>query len=195
MRSNDGAIDSSGRFWLGVMNDPLVSTFTDSGVVFRLDPDRTLHRMITHVTIPNGIGWSADDKTMYFTDTPTKTIARFDYDAATGSISNRRVHWRLEGEAEDAAPDGWAMDVEGCIWQAVFGAGKVLRVSPEGTVIGVVKLPTRCVTCPVFVGDELVVTSAMEEKPEEFPESTRYEGSVFRINVGVKGMQPNKWRG
>ena len=114
--------------------------------MFRLDPDLTLHRMIESATIPNSIGWSADDKTMFLTDTPTKTISAVDYHSAAGNISNRRLYFRLEGEQEDAAPDGFAIDVEGCLWTAVYGAGKVLRVSPDGKVIGEVSLPTRCIS-------------------------------------------------
>lgn len=98
MRFNDGAVDSRGRYWAGAMNDPKVHEPTDEGVLFRLDPDLKLHRMIEKVTIPNGMGWSADDKRMFFTDTPTKNIFQFDYDAATGEISNRRVFFHCESE-------------------------------------------------------------------------------------------------
>lgn len=65
-RSNDGAVDAHGRFFVGAMNDQMtVSDFTDEGVLFRLDPDLSLHRMKEGVTIPNGMSWSADNKTMY----------------------------------------------------------------------------------------------------------------------------------
>ena len=40
--------------------------------------------MIEGVTIPNGISWSRDSKTMYFTDSPTKNIFAYDFDAETG---------------------------------------------------------------------------------------------------------------
>jgi len=189
---NDGAVDTSGRFWAGAMNDPTVTSPSDEGVVFRLDPDLELHRMIEGVTIPNSIGWSADDKAMFFTDTPTKTISKFDYDAATGNISNRRAYFRYEGE--EGAPDGFAIDVEGCIWTAIYGAGKVLRISPQGQVIGEISLPTRCVSCPRFVGEDLIMTTAVEEDPKAKPESSRYGGSVFRLGVGVSGMPINKWQ-
>ncbi|MCJ1471750.1 hypothetical protein MMC13_000390 [Lambiella insularis] len=194
MRSNDGAVDTSGRFWVGTMCDPTVTDPTDVGVVFRLDPDMTLHRMIEQVTIPNSIGWSEDDKTMFFTDSPTKTISKFDYDAATGDISNRRAYFEYSGDEEDAAPDGFAIDTQGCLWTAVFGAGKVLRISPEGKVIGEVLLPTRCISCPRFAGEDLIITSAVEEDPTTYAESAKFGGSVFRINVGVSGMPIRKWR-
>ena len=33
MRGNDGAVDCKGRFWVGTMNDPLVTDPTDEGTV------------------------------------------------------------------------------------------------------------------------------------------------------------------
>ena len=194
MRSNDGAVDQNGRFFVGAMNDPMVAEITNEGVLFRLDPDMKVHRVIEKVSIPNGIGWSVDGKIMYFTDSPTKTIFKFDYDATTGNISNRQPHFQLEGEEEDAAPDGLTVDVEGCIWTAIFGGGKVLRISPQGKVIGKIDLPTRCVSCPRFVGKDLFVTSAMEEDPKNYPESAKLGGSLFRVHVGLMGMPMHEFR-
>ncbi|MCJ1484321.1 hypothetical protein MMC06_004490 [Schaereria dolodes] len=185
MRLNDGAVDTQGRYWAGAMNDPLVTDPTDEGVVFRLDPDMKLHRVIEKVTVPNGIGWSADDKTMFFTDSPTGNIFKFDYEAATGIISNRSVFFHVDDKL--GVPDGFALDVEGYLWTAVFGGGKVLRISPEGVVVGEVSLPTRCISCPAFAGEELFIASAEEEDPKSYPESTKYAGSLFKVHVGVKG--------
>ena len=189
MRFNDGAVDSRGRFWAGAMSDPLVTEIVNEGVLFRLDPDLTLHRMIEKVGIPNGIGWSKDDRTMFFVDTFTKKIEKFDYDIETGAISNRRAHFTLENES--GAPDGWTMDVEGCIWSAIYGAGKVLKISPEGKVVGEIVLPARNPTCLRFVGEDLFITSASEAKPDE---AMRYGGSLFRVHVGVEGLPLHKFR-
>ncbi len=72
MRFNGGVVDHEGRYWAGTMNDPKVKAPpTDEGVLFRLDPDMTLHRMVENVSIPNGICFSPDEKTMYFIDSPT----------------------------------------------------------------------------------------------------------------------------
>ena len=191
MRSNDGAADCEGRFWVGTMNDPKVKEPTDEGVIFRLDTDGTLHRMLDHQTIPNGISWNEDNDTMYLTDSPANNILAFDYDVATGNISNKRVFFHHD---EESHIDGHVRDVEGCIWHACYAGGKVIRISPEGKVIGVVSLPTRCVTCPVFVGTELFITSAREEEPDKYVESAKFAGNVFRVNVGVKGRPRHKAR-
>uniref|UniRef100_A0A093VI65 SMP-30/Gluconolactonase/LRE-like region domain-containing protein n=1 Tax=Talaromyces marneffei PM1 TaxID=1077442 RepID=A0A093VI65_TALMA len=133
MRANDGAIDSQGRFWVGAMNDPAYTNgkFDPVGILFRLDTDGTLHRVLENVTIPNGISFSLDNKTMYWTDTPTGNIYAFDYDVSTGNISNQRVFWH----SDLGGPDGHAMDVEGNLWVALWGGWKVVRVSPEGCCI------------------------------------------------------------
>lgn len=147
--------------------------------------------MIEGVIIPNGISWSSDNKTMYFADSPTKNVYAYDYDLDTGSISNRRVFFHVEDDK--GVPDGHVLDEEGCMWQAIHGCGKVLRISPQGKVLAQVNLPTRCVTCPGFAGEYLYVTSAEDEEPEQFPESLKYQGSLFRVHVGVKGQRPHRF--
>lgn len=192
MRFNDGAVDTHGRFWAGAMNDPKVQVPSPEGVLFRLDPDLSLHRMLSPVTIPNGIGWNQANDTMYLTDSPTAQIFAFDFDAETGAISNRRVHFDL---GEPLEPDGFAMDVEGCIWSCIYGGGRVIRISPKGEVVGQIDLPTRNPTCPCFVGTELFIVSAKDDRDDErFPQSVRYGGRVFKVDVGVRGRPKNEFR-
>lgn len=85
------------------------------------------------------------------------------------------------------------MDSEGFIWQAIYGEGKVLRINPEGKVVGEVRYPTRAISCPVFVGTELWVTTASEEDEKEV-DSARYGGAVFRIDVGIGGLKDFKFK-
>lgn len=68
MRANDGAVDSSGRFWVEIFTDPTIKNPGDEGKLFRLEPDGKLRVMYENVTIPNGISWNAQDNTMFFTD-------------------------------------------------------------------------------------------------------------------------------
>jgi len=190
MRSNDGAADSKGRFWVGTMNDPLVKEPEDPGVVFRLDTDGTLHRVIEEgPVIPNGISWNEKNDTMYLTDSPENNILAFDFDVGSGNISNKRVFFHNN---EESNIDGHVRDVEDCIWHACYGGSKVIRISPEGQVIAEISFPTRNITCPAFVGTELFVTSAKEEEPEKYPESAKYGGNLFKVDVGIKGRPRHK---
>lgn len=193
MRFNDGVVDPSGRYWAGTMNDPKVKSPSPEGVLFRLDPDLGLHRMIGGVTIPNGMGFSLDGRTMYFTDSPSGCISKFKYDNATGEISDREVFYDVSPTGE-GVPDGLAVDRNGCLWIAVCGGGKVLKVSPEGELLGVVEMPTRMVTCPAFAGEDLFVTSAEEEEEEKYPESVEFGGGLFKVHVGVGVLPSHKFK-
>lgn len=191
MRFNDGFVDAEGRFFAGTMNDPKVQEPTNEGVLFRLDPDLTLHRILEEVTIPNGMGFTLDGKSMYFIDSPTHDVSKFKYDRKTGNITDRQVFYHIDG---DAFPDGMAMDREGCLWIALAGGGKVLKVSPEGKLVGEISFPTRMISCPAFAGEELYVTSAEEEEPDRYPNSAKYGGSLFKVHVGVKGIALHKFK-
>ncbi len=191
MRFNDGFVDPEGRFFAGAMNDPKVKDPTDEGVLFRLDPDLSLHRVVEKVTIPNGMGISLDEKHMYFIDSPTNNVSKFMYDRKTGNISDREVFYHVDG---DAVPDGMAMDVNGCLWVALAGGAKVLKLSPEGKLVGEIYLPTRMISCPAFAGEELYITSAEEEDPDRNPDSVKYGGSLFKVHVGVEGLPLHKFR-
>jgi len=160
------------------------------GTLFRLNSDLTRHAIRPNLTIPNGVGWSRDQKTLYFTHSTEKRIIAFDYSTETGDITNERVFWQHDGEGD---PDGFKMDEDGYIWQAIYGESRVLRISPEGKVVGEITYPTRAITCPVFVGTELWVTSAGEED-EKKHESKKYGGGLFKIDVGVRGVKEFKFK-
>ena len=137
---------------------------------------------------------------MYFTDSLRYTIWKYDFDAATGNISNKRAfatidHFEHQFKAE---PDGLAVDVEGHIWSALWGASRVVRFSPAGDLVGEVHLPALRVSCPAFGGkdmDELFITTAALEE-DDLEGRTKYveNGSVFRIKVGIKGLPKYRFK-
>lgn len=197
-RGNDGAVDSGGRFWVGFMFDPLVTEINNQGAVFRLNPDGTLDRPLDGITIPNGTTWNQTDDTMYFADSPFKTIYQFDYDAKSGNVSNKRPFFVMPEDnryGEDAVPDGQCIDEEGYMWTALHGGSHVLRLSPKGEIVAEIKVPTSQPTCPCFVGDELVITSAGGSADEGGKPVDENAGSVFRINVGVRGLKRFRFKG
>ena len=191
MRSNDGAVDSSGRFWVETFVDPEVEDPTDEGKVFRLDPDGTLKTMYEKIVIPNGITWLAKEGVMHLSDTTIGKIWKFDYDEKTGDISNKQIFYKHEGPGH---PDGHAIDRDGNIWQALYGGSKVIRISRQGEITGEVLLPTRNITCPVFAGTDLFITTAIEAEPEKYPQSAKFAGNLFKVNVGVEGVSKHKVR-
>lgn len=148
------------------------------------------------IGISNGISWTQDDKIMYYTDSLKLKIFAFDFDAATGEISNERVFYEqtpIDG-TEIAAPDGHAMDEEGYIWSAIYGGSKVVRISPQGNVVAEIVLPTRLITDVAFVGEEVFITCAADTQIDKYPESTEMSGHLFKCHVGVKGYPLNKFK-
>ncbi|KAH8821817.1 hypothetical protein F5884DRAFT_103022 [Xylogone sp. PMI_703] len=184
LRSNDGAVDPQGRLWVGTMNDFNVGSFHPEGHLFRIDSDLSGHIKRENLRIPNGLGWSADQKTMFFTHSTERRVIAFDYDPETGNISNERTFYNHEGPGE---PDGFAMDEEGNIWHAIYGESRVVKISPEGKAIGEIRYPTRAITCPVFIGTELWVTTAADSDKEN-------GGAIFKVDVGAKGVDKFKFK-
>ena len=80
-RFNDGAVDRQGRFWAGTMT----TEYGETSSLYRLDPDLAVHTLETGITISNGIGWSPDNRTMYFTDSARRQINAYNFDQDTGS--------------------------------------------------------------------------------------------------------------
>src|SRR5512140_2057224 len=133
--------------------------------------------------MPNSVGWSPDRQTMYFTHSSARQVLAFDYDAADGSLSNERVFYRHEGPGE---PDGFRVDADGHVWHAVWGESRIIRLSPEGKLVGQVNLPTRHITCCEFVGTELFITCAADKEGEG--ERKALGGALFRVDVGTTGL-------
>ena len=190
LRFNDGAVDSRGRFWAGSMGG------TGEGTLYRLDPDGSVHIIIPGVTTPNGIGWSPDDTLMYFTDSGTRTIYAFDYDAVGGNVINRRTF--VEVPEEIGTPDGLVVDREGYIWSACWDGAKIVRYTPSGAVDRIIPVPALRPTSCVFGGptlDELYITSAFTGLSEEQLKQYPLSGDLFRLKVDITGREKFKFAG
>jgi sugar lactone lactonase YvrE len=190
VRMNDGACDSSGRFWAGTMH---VDEIPGAGSLYRFGADGRVETMLGNVTVSNGIGWSPDDTVMYYADTPTLGVDAFDYDAASGAISNRRRAVTIEEGA--GQPDGLAVDEDGYLWIALWEGWGVRRYSTDGTLIGIVEIPVARVTKPAFGGaalDELYVTTAVPDAPDA---KQPYAGGIFLARPGVRGLRANAYAG
>jgi sugar lactone lactonase YvrE len=185
-RFNDGKADSAGRFWAGPVHAE------GKGFLYRLDPDGTVAVMETGIRVSNGLGWSPDDRLMYYTDSETKRIDVYDFEAGTGSISNRRPFARIPDDW--GVPDGLTVDEEGCIWCAIWGGWRVVRYRPDGRLDREIRMPVACPSSCTFGGpnlDELYITSARVGMDEAARRQQPLAGDIFRIKAGVGGFRPN----
>jgi len=186
-RFNDGAVDPQGRFWAGTI--AAQPEAHPNGILYRVEADFSTRAIETGVGVSNGIGWSPDHRTMYFTDSTRRVIYAYDYDPATGDISNRRDFVRLSDD--DGVPDGMTVDAEGFIWSAVWDGWRVVRYDPAGKVEREIAMPVQRPTSCMFGGpdlDELFVTSAFTGLSDAQRHEQPFAGDVFRLRVGVKGL-------
>jgi sugar lactone lactonase YvrE len=190
---NDSACDRAGRLWVGSVSD---DEKPGSGCLYRVHPSLELSRAVEGTTLANGIGWSPDDRTMYFVDTMAHAVSAFDYDLTSGRLSGRRTFVRTE--EEQGFPDGLTVDEEGFVWVAYWGGWCVRRYSPEGTLDRVVELPVAQVSSCSFGGenlDELYITTAAYQLSVEDLSSQPAAGSLFRARPGVRGLAASVFRG
>ncbi|WP_433616653.1 SMP-30/gluconolactonase/LRE family protein [Dactylosporangium sp. CA-139114] len=192
-RLNDAKCDAAGRLWVGSMAK---DTTAGAGSLYCVTPDYTCRRVLSDVSISNGMDWTDDNTLMYYNDSRTHRVDLFDFDLDTGALSGRRPF--VELAADEGEPDGLTLDAEGGVWIATFGGGTVRRYRPDGTLDAVLRVPARKVTSLAFGGrdrDELYITTAAIDLDAE--ERSRYPsaGGVFRCRPGVRGRPPHAFRG
>ena len=187
-RFNDGKCDPAGRFWAGTMS---LKEESNMGNVYTIKNDVKAIKKIEAVSISNGMAWSLDHQTFYYIDSPTLEIAAYDYEKATGHISNKRIIIKIA--TEEGSPDGMTIDNEGMLWIAHWGGWQVTRWNPEsGEKLHSIQLPVAKVTSCTFGGvglEDLYITSAKVGLTEDELKEQPLAGSFFVIhNCGFKGM-------
>ena len=193
-RFNDGKCDPVGRFWAGTIS---LARKAGTASLYCLDRDCTVRRMLSGLTNSNGIAWSADQSTMYHVDTPTLQVRAYDYKVETGEIGNPRAVVTLpEGTGR---PDGITIDADGMIWVAHWKGDRVTCWDPRtGSLRHTVRIPASQVTSCAFGGphlDELYITTArIGLTPEELKKQP-HAGGVFRVRLGVSGMEAVEFAG
>lgn len=185
-RMNDGKCDAAGRFWAGSTD----MTFTPGrGRLHVLHPDWHSEVVLDGLTLPNGMGWSPDSSVFYLADSVQQLIYAFAFDLRAGTLSGRRT--LIDLTERDGMPDGLCVDTAGCLWVAMWGGFRVLRVSPLGEILASVEMPVQQPSSCAFGGqrlDVLYVTSARDGLELA---SDAADGSVFALaRIGAAGTPP-----
>jgi sugar lactone lactonase YvrE len=185
-RLNEIKTDPRGRIWCGAMWDYARGR---SGGLYRVDADGRLACVRDDVTVPNSLAFSPDGKWIYFADSAAGAIERASFDAESGSVGE--WHELVSAAQAPGKPDGLAIDADGCLWSARFGAGCVIRFTPEGKHDVCIDLPTSQPTSCAFGGpglSTLFITSATQRLSAEDRAREQQAGSLFAVETATTGL-------
>ena len=134
-----------------------------------------LQAVITDLTLPNGLAFSPDGKTLYVANYGPKRFVNAYAVAADGSVSKPRVLISYaDDEKRPGGPDGLKVDSAGNIWTS--GPGGIRIVTPAGKVLGQIVLP------------EVAANLAFADKGR-----TAYitaSSSIYRLSLATPGTMP-----
>lgn len=192
VRFNDGKCSPEGVLWVGTMDKGVT---VPNSSLYKITGNYSLYEIEKGITVSNGLIWSPDGTKMYYIDSPTYTIAIYDYSIEKSEISNKRI--LCNTPKEWGTPDGCTIDCKGNLWVAHWGGGIVSHWDTKtGKLIDTIKIPSPNVTSVAFGGENLdvlfITTAKNWMKPgdeEKFP----YAGGLFCAKVGVKGIPSNSF--
>jgi sugar lactone lactonase YvrE len=188
VRMNEGGCDPQGRFHCGSM---AYDQRPGAASLYRLEPDGSTTTVLEGVTVSNGLEWSPDGTRAYYDDTATHRVDVFDHDPDRG-LHGRRPFAEIP---DGGLPDGLTVDADGGVWVALADRGEVWHFTAEGVHDEVVEVPVGMVTACTFGGpdlDQLFITTSRENVP---PGEDPLAGSLFRADVGVRGLPVREFAG
>ncbi|MBD5771785.1 SMP-30/gluconolactonase/LRE family protein [Marinomonas colpomeniae] len=191
-RFNDGRCDAKGRFLAGTMYSPK-DAFNGALHQFSKNKEKLIDQA---AWTSNGLAFSPDNTTMYYSDTPNHVIYQFDYDLETGTASNKRIFHKFPHG--NGRPDGAAVDLEGNYWTALYQGQRVVKLNPSGVILEEYPVPATYPTMVAFGGPEmntLFVSTCRAAQTEEELKAFPQAGGIFALTVNTKGQQEPKFAG
>ncbi|MDP3179565.1 MAG: SMP-30/gluconolactonase/LRE family protein, partial [Spirochaetaceae bacterium] len=188
------AVDRAGRIVAGTMN--FMHHVRPDGRLFRLDADLSLKELDAGLSVANGIGFSPDGQVMYVSEQFAGRILAYDYDAAAGKASRKRLFAAVP--KEKGLPDGIIVDSEGFVWNGRWGGATIARYSPDGELDREYELPVETGTCLAFGGEDmkdLFITTAWYGLGQAGRAAAPHAGDLFVIRTGIEGTIEPRFAG
>lgn len=187
-RMNDAKCDARGRLWGGSCHNDFIAGL---GKLHRWDGGDSNTVMVENLALPNGLGWNKENTLMYLADSMAKKVFVSDFDLADDFVP----HFRELITIERGVPDGLAIDNEGCIWLALWGGSRVVRISPQGTVISEYIFPvSQPSSCAFGIDGRIYVTSARAGLSESDVAKEPLAGSLFTLTTNTSGVPVSKFK-
>lgn len=193
LQLNDCIADPEGRLLAG-------SCFYDAsedyplGKLFCVQPNGLVQILDEGFHLANGMGFSPDARTMYFTDSVARIIYAYTYDSVNGRAGDRRIFVKVDGKA--GLPDGLTVDAEGFVWSAEWYGSCISRYDPDGKLERRIQVPAKQTSSLAFGGPDLLdifITSASKSEPTPVmplgydSNSGYFGGGLFHMALGIRG--------
>lgn len=191
-RLNDGKVSPSGRWFVFGSMDDSANNKQATGTLYCADRASTVHRLHSGLTVANGIAFSPDGNTLYFSDSHAGRVWRAAWDEETGSMG-QPLSFCASNEAE-GRPDGATVDETGCYWSAGVSAACLNRFSAQGKLLDRLKLPVRAPTMPCFGGaglSDLYLTSLV--RPGWVLDALALDGALLAWPSAARGLSAPRW--
>ena len=192
-RLNDCLADPEGRVYSGSYHLDERGASAPS-FLFRIDTDGSVHVADEGILFSNGLAFSPDCSTLYFTDMAARCIYAYDWRRSDGQLRNRRVFLRID--RSEGMPDGLTVDAEGFLWCAHWFGGCITRYDPDGKRARRIAIPAAQTSSLTFGGpdlDEIYVTSAAMSNclmlaPQGYDAAKVFTGGpLYRLRTGIQG--------
>lgn len=180
-RFNDVIADPRGGVFAGTM-----PAGESPGRLYRFDPDGSFEIIEAGVGVPNGLGFTPDLESLYFTESEAHRIYRYEYDDSSGEVGGREEWATFDDGA--GMPDGMTVDSTGALWIAFWNGERLERRAPDGTHLETVTFPARKVASVTLGGPTLrtaFVTCAGGDEKDAEGEGA---GALFALDAGIRGL-------
>ncbi|WP_366655466.1 SMP-30/gluconolactonase/LRE family protein [Fodinicurvata sp. EGI_FJ10296] len=184
-RYNDGAIDSEGRIWLGVMDMAATSGTGQLHCYEELDGDPST---LPGFSLPNGIAFSEGGERMYVIDSMERTLSIFTYDKKTSAAY---LEQRVELLARQSGrPSGLARGPGNSLFTCHWDGGKILQITSDGRCIDEFHVPVPRPSGVTYDegNNRLIVTSARARLSEADVDAFPLSGGTFSITLDRDGQ-------
>ncbi len=197
---NDMIVDASGRAWVGNFGfDLMAGDAVAPTSLYRVDPDGGVHLAASDLWFPNGSVVTDDGRTLLVDETFGNRVSAFDI-ADDGGLGRRRV-WASFGPLPSetvldkalgelsVAPDGCALDAEGCLWIADALGGRAIRVREGGEIVDEVSPGTGVYACGLGGADGRTLFLCAAPDFLEHNRRAAREGAILAttVEVGASG--------
>jgi len=191
-RLNDGKVSPSGRWFVFGSMDDRPSDKQPTGALYAAAAGGPVHLLHEGLTVANGIAFSPDAATIYFSDSHLGRVWQAQWNEDTGSMG--RPEQLCAPDELAGRPDGAAVDSDGNYWSAGVSAGVINRFGPKGALRARIELPCRAPTMPCFGGPEgtdVYVTSLV--RPGWIDTSGGLDGALFRFATDATSVSSKGW--